>query len=775
MKRTSSESLKLSPNDVLISLWAKDSAEKCHIGLADAIIYNESGPSRWYVTGKHGEISKKRNLDLTSVTTRWTKIATHQQSHVIAIIRQKSGLLKFISVDNWENYCNDIWSDTTILSLHCFIKGRKDIIYRNTIEIKNETHKICTTQTYNLEYNTNTNELNDINMNLLTFNDCGNTSINEVMNSATSVVTHYLEKMLNIKINNISVDYIIDSQSQVWMLWTTEARFLRNTAVVSTSLTDNSDSPTNHQQTGEAVSSYTPSTKPSKRPSKFSFDTVSLNSNCPLDAAPRPTDTDTTHTTPTPAAIPSSISSYPIPSTTQSNILLKSKSKCKGDFCRCQLSQFILDTRPNANLSNTTTDPADTTNDTMNINISTLKPNSPFTNDEFKLIQKDIKSLLSTGQNYDPTLDPTTTINTNNQYTIAMKNILKARQENRVTGVSALQGAGKAEKVMTYYYEDAKICQVCYHVYTLIDKVRIMTANKTANGNNNSRIKVSQKQVVPTNTLPSASQRTGSSLLIQALNATAAQAPTPPPSAFPSPPSKVSRKQLTSATSSGTASADSPTKRIQHDMLRADKPIDLNDYLRNGSSAVNTSAITNSSVLASTDRVGSRQRDSSGGEGRESNALVRFPPIDPTTSTDPTGESGALVRVHAHIGKVLLACSNENTVKYLLQVLKDARYDVTIAREGRKAVNLVLDRIRSDPFDCILIQKDLVLNDAFAVTQAIRTEEKRLRLDTYKQYKCMYLSYIYFTLLTCTYYAHFIYHIYICYTPYTHILYCTYA
>jgi hypothetical protein len=64
----------LSSNDVLNCLWNKDSAEKCRIGLSDVVVYENSVPSKWYVTGKTGEISRKRNVDFKLFGPRGSKI-----------------------------------------------------------------------------------------------------------------------------------------------------------------------------------------------------------------------------------------------------------------------------------------------------------------------------------------------------------------------------------------------------------------------------------------------------------------------------------------------------------------------------------------------------------------------------------------------------------------------------------------------------------------------------------------------------------------------------
>ena len=50
----------LSTNEVISCLWNKNVGEKCRIGLADAVIFENGLPARWYVTGRTGEVVKKK-------------------------------------------------------------------------------------------------------------------------------------------------------------------------------------------------------------------------------------------------------------------------------------------------------------------------------------------------------------------------------------------------------------------------------------------------------------------------------------------------------------------------------------------------------------------------------------------------------------------------------------------------------------------------------------------------------------------------------------------
>ena len=56
--------------------------------------------------------------------------------------------------------------------------------------------------------------------------ECKAANICNIMDLATNTIIKYVEAMLNIKVLSLSVDYVIDEKSQLWMLWTSDAKIL---------------------------------------------------------------------------------------------------------------------------------------------------------------------------------------------------------------------------------------------------------------------------------------------------------------------------------------------------------------------------------------------------------------------------------------------------------------------------------------------------------------------------------------------------------------------
>ena len=82
---------------------------------------------RWYFTGKTGEISKKRAVDLEAIALRWKRVATQAKSPYVAVVRQEGGILKFLGEEAWDTLClNKGVTDKGIDSVKGVVKGTKE-------------------------------------------------------------------------------------------------------------------------------------------------------------------------------------------------------------------------------------------------------------------------------------------------------------------------------------------------------------------------------------------------------------------------------------------------------------------------------------------------------------------------------------------------------------------------------------------------------------------------------------------------------------------------
>ena len=224
----------LTSNQVLDLLWNRNPAEKCSISLADAIVYENDCLPRWYMTGKTGEVLKKREIDRDELSRRWLGISAQNDSPYVALLRHNNGTTKFVSTATWyEIISGNALEDQTLMSMHCFVRGSNNLAYRSNYTIKDRQGRCAIlTQSYSMSAESNDNGVTDLlterNVNLT---ESKATAINSVINLATSTVVRYLERTRRIRIVSLSIDYVIDRKSQLWMLWTGSARIVRDTAL----------------------------------------------------------------------------------------------------------------------------------------------------------------------------------------------------------------------------------------------------------------------------------------------------------------------------------------------------------------------------------------------------------------------------------------------------------------------------------------------------------------------------------------------------------------
>jgi len=239
----------LTENEVISCLWSKSAHDKCRVGLADVLLYDAGTPVRWYVTGKTGEVLKKKAVDIPALKQRWEKIASKSESDYICIVRQEKGVLKFLGPDLWEQFIAQKNVDKSVLSLHCFVKGQAMGIFRNRFILTDRLGRFNTT-THSYPYGKqefdrtakrgagggDSQPLPKIVEPLITveerdtvFTESRAAAIKNIMDLATNTVVRYLENMLGIKVLELTIDYIVDHQSQLWMLWTSPAKIVRTT------------------------------------------------------------------------------------------------------------------------------------------------------------------------------------------------------------------------------------------------------------------------------------------------------------------------------------------------------------------------------------------------------------------------------------------------------------------------------------------------------------------------------------------------------------------
>lgn len=224
----------LSSNHVIDYLWNNNSEDKCRIGLADVVVCDHNCIPRWYMTGKTGEVLKKRKVDIDALSQRWLRISAQNDSPYVAVLRHINGTAKFVSRATWhEIISSNPWGDETLLSMHCFVRGGNNLAYRSNYEVTDKQGRCAiSTQSYPLYvenmYNGITGPTAEGSR---SSTESKATAINDVTKQATSTVVRFLERTRRIRIISLSIDYVIDRKSQLWMLWTGSAKIVHDVAL----------------------------------------------------------------------------------------------------------------------------------------------------------------------------------------------------------------------------------------------------------------------------------------------------------------------------------------------------------------------------------------------------------------------------------------------------------------------------------------------------------------------------------------------------------------
>lgn len=84
-----------------------------------------------------------------------------------------------------------------------------------------------------------------------------------------------------------------------------------------------------------------------------------------------------------------------------------------------------------------------------------------------------------------------------------------------------------------------------------------------------------------------------------------------------------------------------------------------------------------------------------------------------------------------YTGTVLVACGVDEKMKSIKSVLEEAFFKVVWVKDGREASNAIIESW--DSFDCVIMDRDVPLMDAFELCKTVRAHEKKLRVERTSQ------------------------------------------
>ena len=621
---------------------------------------------------------KKRDLTGALVSSRWKKIAASTNSSIIAILRQENDILKFLREPAW-----DAWSemefgeaDGSVISIHCFIKGNSPLIYRNYFETKDKYGRFVTsTKVYKMKVGDEGDNIAMMTSTDYEWTDLKAASIRSVMDLATSTVIRYVESMLQVRVLSIWVDYVIDAKSQLWMLWTSEAKALVK-AVVSKSRSSSPNLLPRGSPDEERVSASTQVDAALSMVNDLRADSSSLRER-------------SRHTE-------SSAESAGFKMVTLSESIkpdVGAGIKCRGDFCNISLESvgslasqedlslgamekfFSEEERQLLRRYDKYKQLVDTSQLSFDYDFIPMRTILRVRDDRRKQKHGDVGqpswkefpvsprtesrvfSLLHAGDK------PAEKSKEEEEMVshLLRKNILETPHQDKLRLLRGEREHRDSFKAgMLSYYDSVRVCPKCYKVYLLLDWARGVLDKEKSGKKRTKRSTESDSLLLPGVTSNSV-EKMNQDLTMRIKGV------------------KNNRKR---ATWRSYASMEVQQSRTKHFL-------ELDNYLRGKVSG----------QVQEDDNV---RKDEIKGVGQHENLYK---------------------------ARVVMAFNDIERAEIAAEILRDAHFDVHFCRDGRELLNHVIEETesRSRRIDCVVVEKNLSLVDAFEVTKGIRGFEKSLR------------------------------------------------
>lgn len=249
-------------------------------------------------------------------------------------------------------------------------------------------------------------------------------------------------------------------------------------------------------------------------------------------------------------------------------------------------------------------------------------------------------------------------------------------------------------KQMASFYDQVRVCGVCFGVYSLLDWARnalgksdahtALLEPKGASLETSKELFPVKKRTVP----PFIS--TGKTSKV---NDIASSKPDSPTTTTTGQVEDEQKEENKSTWKKYTAKADSKSK------VDSGNFNDLDGYLRGGAATV-------------------AARKAKEKEEYVKKRLTQLLPPMEDIETKPHGNE--LQGVYR--GKIILGCRESDASIALKAILEEAFFDVIWVTDGRQVLNDF-----SEDMDCVIVERDLPLSNAFQVTQGVRDVEKNLR------------------------------------------------
>ncbi len=232
---------------VFQALWQHRTNSRAKVCIPDTVLIRDGAPYRWLFTSRHGEVVRKRALDLGSIRDRFTKCSLVHRSNTQRFVgtlrfRGESSDAQFpdpvhLNASNFESFIGGklAASRTRVIAVQAFVssRGGPGIVFHNSycLPAGAALGQRATTSTYRVQrqadggaqaagkrkgLSSSNGQTNSLMSKRIRMRDA---RLCKDLDATTRAVVNYMEAHHRLRVYNMHVEYIVDTDHRVWLTW----------------------------------------------------------------------------------------------------------------------------------------------------------------------------------------------------------------------------------------------------------------------------------------------------------------------------------------------------------------------------------------------------------------------------------------------------------------------------------------------------------------------------------------------------------------------------
>ena len=225
-------------------MYSAKEGNKCTAAIVDTILVKGQDP-KWLFTSKNGEVSKKRTCTGEAVRERFLKLleATPQEDNPLrrcAVLRFPDSI-KILSEEDFEKAIQNFPPrDSGLEALQVYMPsaGSAGTVYRNHYKVVSDKGRVQSATSSFASVPANLAHASSLTSEASQAVHAPSRAakLNSTLDGATRTIVRYLESSHKVRVLDLEVDYVVDSDSQLWLLWCGDATVATGEAVLDLTL-----------------------------------------------------------------------------------------------------------------------------------------------------------------------------------------------------------------------------------------------------------------------------------------------------------------------------------------------------------------------------------------------------------------------------------------------------------------------------------------------------------------------------------------------------------